>query len=150
MKDSIGRWLTKALFVELTDKDMAKKYPPKLSLEEAKIIYLESMDPTEYTAATKIVGNWDHWQALLKSPPIMEHINKWRDELEIKIRSESIKQAIKIAGGDKGFQAAKWLADKGWEPKVAGRPSKAKIAHETKVAVGLREELADDAKRVLQ
>ena len=149
MKDSTGRWLTRALFVELADPELVDKYPPKFTLEEARTIYLECEDPTEYLVAMELVGDWDHWNALLANPTVMSYINKWREELEIKLRSKAIQHIQSLSFGEKGFAAAKWLAEKGWAEKKAGRPTKKQVEQEAKMEAGISSELAADASRIL-
>jgi hypothetical protein len=149
MKDSTGRYLTRALFVELADPELMEKYPPKFTLEEAREIYLECEDPTEYEAAKVLLGSWDHWQALLKNPTVLIHIQKWREELEIRLRSQAVKNIQFLALGEKGFAAAKWLAERGWEPKKAGRPTKKEVERETRAQAGIDDDISKDAARVV-
>ncbi len=51
-------------------------------------------------------------------------IEAWEEELAVKLTSESVGNMIKLAEGDKGYQANKFLIDAGWEKKGAGRPTK--------------------------
>jgi hypothetical protein len=54
-----------------------------------------------------------------------------------------------IKEAEKGnFNAAKWVADKGWESR-RGRPSKEEKEAERKKAATLTGELADEASRVI-
>lgn len=143
MKDEKGRYLTQGLFFELTanpqkaiftldgvDKscDNNRAVRPLLSL---KRLYLEMEDPHEYEFATTYLFDWTHWQKLLANKVIRRHIDLWREELEIKIRSQGFQKLLdKTEEGD--FQAIKYLADKGWD-KRAGRPSNAERQREERI-----------------
>jgi hypothetical protein len=157
LKDSTRRYLTRALFVELTtDKETEEKYPPRCTLKEAHDLYMELADPTEYEFAKALLESdytnfWDHWRRLLDTPDFMFYLEKWREELEIQIRSRAISQMISIAGSrDKGAAvAAKWVAERGWEPKKrAGRPNKDTAEKERRTAEALTSTVNDDAKRI--
>lgn len=95
------------------DKDKeykGKKYP------SLKRLYLEMEDPTEYQFATTYLDGWRHWKKLLSSPQVRKHIDEWREELELKLMAKGLKSVIEQATTDEkvSFQAAKFLADKGW------------------------------------
>ena len=155
LRDVTGRYLTRALFVELAEKDNMEKYPPMCTLKEAHDLYMEIADPTEYLFAKALLESpettfWDHWKRLLAMDDFMFHLSKWREELEVKLRANAIK-TIKLASVDpeKGITAAKWLAEKGFkEKKGAGRRSNDDIMREKKIQAGINSELDDDAKRI--
>src|SRR5688500_10457046 len=128
MKDVMGRFLTTSLFLEpnyneelavytLSDED--KEYNGVV-YPSLRRLYMETSDPTEYQFASKYLYSWDHWQRLLKSNLIAEEIEKWRMELEVKLRSDAVK-AILAA---EGFQALKWAADGNWRYVYRGRSTK--------------------------
>lgn len=129
MKDDQGRPLTQSLFLEIgytdsaiyTLKDEDYEYEGKY-LPSLKRLYLLIADPTEYEFATTCLLGWKHWQRLTENKLIRKHIDEWRFELEYKLRSQGVRAAIAQAGGG-SFQAAKWLADRGWEGRGAGRPT---------------------------
>jgi hypothetical protein len=104
-------------------------------------IYIGMEDPTEYLFATEVLGSWDHWLKLCNSALIREHIDKWRIELEIKLRAKAISAMVDTAttAGAKGTTAAKWIASGGWK-EGKGRPSKDAIKRELKIATKLDEE----------
>ncbi len=81
-------------------------------------------DPTEYEFANTYLGGWAHWKAIQESGPMKPYIAAWREEFEIKTRAEAIKKIALLAHSDKGYQAAKFLADCGWKLRPAGAPSK--------------------------
>ncbi len=132
-KDSANRWLTSGLFYGLRDYDLKFAVfcldeedrevdgKPLLSIKK---LYMSCSDPTEYEFATKYLGGWAHWRALQETNLLIPYINAWRDELEVKLRAESIKHIAVLAKTEKGYQAARYLADCGWKTRQAGAPSK--------------------------
>jgi len=156
-KSITGSWLTKALFWEERHPDYTPEFTTKsedmvkdgVTYISMKKLYLDYEDPTEYSFAIDVLGSWDHWQFLCASYTIGKHIQKWRDELEIKIKSKAIKAMIKSATqeGSKGTTAAKYIAEKGWEKK-AGRPSKAEVERQKKIHAGITSEIDEDAERL--
>lgn len=154
MLDSMGKMRTQSLFLELgyneeacfTLKDEDYQYNGR-SFPSLKRLYLESEDPTEYEFATKHLLGWKHWQRMCENKIIAKHINEWRDELEVKLRSRAILDAIQEAR--KGhFQAAKWVADRGWSTRGAGRPSKAEIEKEKSIQAKIDNEYGADVIRM--
>lgn len=110
--------------------------------------YLEAEDVTEYLFATesdvldggKKGDKWKHWQMICKSPYCKNDIERWREELEIKLRAKALREIIKTARSEKGFQAQKYLADKGWSQK-RGRPSKEEVEGERKKHAAVMDEV---------
>jgi hypothetical protein len=132
-KDVVNRWLTAGLFYELNGKgtDFVRftlgendRVVGKVTLKAIKKLYMSCSDPTEYEFANKYLGGWAHWKELQECEGLKPYIAAWRDEFEIKIRAEAIKQIAVLAKSDKGYQAAKFLADCGWKTRPAGAPSK--------------------------
>jgi hypothetical protein len=152
--DSMGKPLTQSLFLEigyteqavytLKDQDhvLDGKHYPSL-----KRLYLETEDPTEYEFATTYLLGWRHWLRLCENKAIRRHIDEWRDELEIKLRSKGVREVMKSAAAG-NYQAAKFLADRGWDTRGAGRPSKAEVEHEKKVQAAISEEFSADIIRL--
>lgn len=138
-KNSSGRWLTKALFFEhtlpetrehavftLKDENHIVDGVEYVSLKQA---FLSCNDPTEYEFATKFLGGWSHWKEMCSTQIIAPHIEQWREERDVRLKSIGQRKLIEMASAeDASFQAAKWLADKGWEEKATkGRPTKSDI-----------------------
>lgn len=156
MIDSIGKFRTQSLFLELgygdeaiytfKDKDHELNGKKYLSL---KRLYLETEDPTEYEFAITYLVNWKHWQRLCENKLIRRYIDEWRDELEVKLRSRGVKSAMFAAEGG-NYQAAKWLADRGWSTRGAGRPTKADIDREKKIQAGIADEYEADVIRLIK
>lgn len=146
--------MTQSLFLELayspfsiyTLKDQDYEYNGKL-FPSIKRLYLEEEDPTEYLFATKYLLGMKHWLRICDNKQFTPYIDEWRFELELKLRAKGIKGLIKSAS--KGSQTSmKWLADRGWSERAAGRPSKDEMERERKIQENIRSEFADDIKRL--
>lgn len=153
--DSGGKPLTQSMFLELgysdysyyTLKDNHYEYEGTL-YPSLKQLYLEELDPTEYIFANKYLLSWKHWQRLCENKIIRRHIDDWRLELELKIRFMGIKATIDAAKTG-NYQAAKWLAERGWgEKRQAGRPSKAEVEREKNMQLALENEYGADIIRL--
>jgi hypothetical protein len=158
-KNEQGKWLTKALFFEMT-LPATRQYARYTLKEEDHTVdgveyislykrFMECEDPTEYQFATSWLGGWSHWKAIQSSPELIPYIEAWREERDIKMRSQGVKAVIEqVYEGN--YQAAKWLADKGWEvdaPK-RGRPSKSEVEKETKQQAKVKLAVMNDYKRL--
>lgn len=154
--DSMGKPMTQSLFLEIgysdkavyTLKEFDHEYNGKV-YPSIKRLYLECGDPTEYEFANKYFLSWSHWQRISKNKNIAVYVREWRDELEVMLRCKGIRAAMDVAQSG-GFQAAKWLADRGWEKRGAGRPSKADIEHERAFQARVDEEYKADIIRLVQ
>lgn len=154
MIDTMGRPITQSLFLEIgytdaaiyTLKDNDFEYNGRY-LPSIKRLYLEIADPTEYDFATSCFIGWNHWQRICDNKVIRRHIDEWRVELEVKLRSRGVKAAIFAANGG-NYQAAKWLADRGWDTRGPGRPSKADVEKETKIQAAMSDEFSADIIRM--
>lgn len=154
MKDISGRSRTQSLFLELgygdeaiyTLKEDHWEYNGKI-YPSIKKLYLEAEDPTEYEFANTWFMNWTHWQRVCENKAIKPYIEQWREELEIRLRSKAVRSLMYEAS--KGsYQAAKWLADRGWDNRGAGRPSKLDKEKRAKVNDVIQNEFQDDVIRL--
>lgn len=128
--DSTGRRLTAGLFEELADP--ASSIKPVFKLSDWRRIYVDICDPTDYKAALALIGDWEHWQWLLKQCRMFaEYVESWRAEVDVKLASEGLTQLRKQAKDVKGTAAAKWLVERGAMPK-RGRPIKEKTPEESR------------------
>lgn len=116
-------------FYTLTDQDI--DHCPSM-----KRLYLSCNDPTEYEQAMLILGNWKHWQVLCGKKWFNAELQYWREELEVKMRSQSIR---KLANSDRD-DAAKWIAEGKWQSK-RGRPTKAEVQGIQRVHAGINQEI---------
>lgn len=155
LKSTNGIPLTQSLFLEIgytdyavyTLKDEDYEYKGKV-FPSLKKLFIEMEDVGEYLFACEHLLGWDHWQRLCANKQVAEHIDKWRYELELKLRSQAIMEIRAKSKNEKGINAAKWIAEKGWDKRQAGRPTKAEVERETKVMADLNQMFAEDAKRI--
>ena len=134
-KDKCGRWRSRSLFIEFAHPD----YPAIFTLEDedkivdgityisAKRKYLEYKDPYEHNFATSVFGTFPCWEAVCSSPDLKPHIEGWRNELQLLLRSLGIQALLaRASAGD--VAAAKHLATFKANPdpvRHPGRPRKA-------------------------
>jgi hypothetical protein len=155
-KDSVGRYRTQSLFREMNSGKgefdplyTLKDEDPKGKLPSLKQMYLEANDPTEYEFAIAAFGEWHHWDILSKLAWMEEYVYQWREELEIKMRSDAVKIIIKEAQTGKGkYNAAKFLSDAGWKSKTRGRPTEAERKRQAKIQAGIDVSIAEDLERI--
>lgn len=152
--DDRGRYKTLSLFLEIaydkdaifTLKDYDHEYNGKMYYSLKKL-FLEESDPTEYQFATKYLAGWEHWQRICNNKVLSQHVEKWRVELELKLRSEGVAWIIKSARKKQNWLAAKFLAEKGWELRSAGRPSKEEIEKNLAIESKIHSEFEEDVAR---
>lgn len=156
LKDTMGRPLTQGLFLEIgyntdyavfTLEDNDKTYKGKV-YPSLKKLYLASEDPTEYRFAKEHLINWAHWKRLNANKMLKDHFDEWREELEVMLRSEGIASILEMTADGENFQASKWIADRGWEKRGAGRPSKQEVDRESRIQSRISEELTADIERM--
>lgn len=155
--DDAGRPMTQALFLELgynekyavySLKDYDHTWNGKL-YPSIKNLYLDSDDPTEYDFAMKYMLNWSHWKRICENKVLGRYIAEWRDELEIKLRSQAIRDIQNLCASENGnYQAAKFLADRGWDKRPAGRPSKEEQEKRIAIAHHIEAEFETDVARM--
>ena len=148
-KDTLGRYLTQSLFYEYAGKGAPftlKPYDHDGSVS-MKQLYLAANDPTEYKFAIEVLGSWEHWQKLISSDWFHSYVAAWRDELEVKLRSEAIVSIHKQA--NENVSAAKWIAEKQYAQKgKVGRPTKEETAHTKKVQAMIDQETEEELNRL--
>lgn len=154
MLDSKQRYLTQSLFLEVaynedaifTFKEIDYTYNGKLYIS-LKNRYLELEDPTEYQFANMYLLGWKHWLKICDNKMLAAHVQEWRQELEYKLRAQAVKSMIGQAKTG-SFQASKWLADRGWETRGAGRPKDEDIKREAAFAARAENEFTADIYRL--
>lgn len=152
-KDALGRYITQSLFLEPNYNDFAvytldgedKEYNGKV-YPSLKKLYLAMEDPVEYTFANTYLYDWDHWQRLCNNAIIERHISKWRDELELKLMSDGVQSMLEQS--TENMQAAKWVAERGWSKRGAGRPKKEEMERDRKLHESLDAEFGADVLRM--
>lgn len=158
MVDELGRYRTQSLLLELgyskdavySLKEIDYEYKGKL-YPSLKRLYLQMSDPTEYQFAMSYFASWDQWQRICANKQITPHVEAWRFEMEVKMRSEGIAAVRKHSKSHNpnAWQAAKWLADKGWDVRGPGRPTKDEVEHNKKVQSHILNEFEQDAERLV-
>lgn len=153
-KDSMGRWLTQGLFIDFqydptfavyTWQDQDKEYKGVV-YPSLKRLYLESEDVHEYNFATTHLGSWQQWVQMQGNKILSRHIEIWREELDLKLCSLGLQKLLDSA--DEGnYQAAKYLADRGWNKK-RGRPSKQDLEKERAFHKRVDDEFDEDFQRI--
>lgn len=156
LQDTLGRPLTQSLFLELgyseysvyTLKEQDYEYKGK-KYPSLKRLYLAEEDPTEYAFATKHLLGWQHWKRLCENKAILKHIEDWREELELKLRCQAIRDMQTLCASESGnYSAAKFLADRGWEKRGAGRPSKSEKDRHLRIEEKIDQEFGADILRL--
>lgn len=154
-KDKMGRYITQGLFIDFkydetyaqyTLEDEDKTYKGHL-YPSLKRLYLEEEDPTEYNFATKYLYGWDHWLVIKNNKTLYAEIERWQEELEVKLRAKGIKSLFELNDA-KNFNAAKWVADGSWHTK-RGRPSKEEKEKERKLRERAMAEAEEEQARIL-
>lgn len=167
-KTDQGVFYTKSLFFE-TISSVADRghviYTLKAEdhngLPSLRRLYLEEMDPTEYSFANKYLGGWDHWKKFLESDWFRPYLEAWREELEIKMKSLAYQKIMEEAKDDLSKNkiiANKYIVetlrriqkneDLGAR-NTKGRPDKASIDKQAFELAQQHQNISDDAIRVL-
>lgn len=142
--DPFGRRVVLSLFSEFAGRS---KFVPLWSLyDDWKPVYMECFDPTEYEAAMRLMGDWEHYQMVRNHPKIKPIMDKWAVEMEVKLRSFSLRQIIEQAKDPKGHAAAKYLADGGF----TGRNKRTKLGREEEAEIQkeMNDRVAADMERM--
>lgn len=155
-KDERGAYITQSLFLEFnydTEKavytwtDADKEYKGKV-YPSLRRLYLEMRDPTEYLFAEKYLWGWNHWQRITANKALAEHVNEWREELEIKLRAEAVRAMVGKALVGDGFSPTRWVADGEWRSKKPGRPTNAQRESERQTRERVLQAAQGDAARI--
>ena len=155
---SVNPDCTKGLFLELdytntanavyTLKPFDHLHADGKLYKSIKKLYVDIGDLTEWEFAHECFCSWTHWKQVQNCSPLKEHIEEWREELEVKMRSESLARIVLQSKGDKGFTAAKYIAGKEYADKVAGRPSKKQVAAAAAKSVRINQAIQDNFNRI--
>ena len=141
--DAYGRRIVLSLFSEFVRTD----FTPLWSLHnDWKPVYLDAADPTEYDAAMRLIGDYDHWLAIRTHPKIAPIIDKWAKEVEVKLRSEMVREMAKHAKKPNGAAAAKWMAEGQFMRRVL--KNKHDKQEEQEVAGAVADRLSEDMERL--
>jgi hypothetical protein len=154
--DSKGRPLTQGLFLEVgynedfavyTLKDWDWEYNGK-TYPSIKRLYLEHEDVLEYDFASTYFLGWNHWLRICRNRLFSKHVDEWRQELELKLASRAVRSILDMSEDEKGFQAAKYIAERQWNKNPVGRPKKDTSERDKAIEERLNDEFAEDVKRL--
>jgi hypothetical protein len=166
LKGRLDRYLLKSLFYEYrfergpSDRGTGKQndYVYTLSDEDHENgtpslykIYMAMEDITEYEFANYCFTGWEHWTTLCNCSWFKPYINRWRTELELKLKAQAIRRIRDEAefGGKNSYQANKWVVDRGWiEGDRKGRPTKQQIKEEAAARAAEINRIEEDLKRL--
>jgi hypothetical protein len=139
-KNSMGGFYLKQLFYETT---LADKSTVVYTLKDRDHegfpslykLYMGMEDVTEYEFANTYLDSWTHWQRLSEATWFKPYIERWREELRLKLLARHLNMIKKKAEGDdkSSLEASKYLIEQKWSKDKVGRPSKEAIkekAHE--------------------
>jgi hypothetical protein len=119
-------------------------------------LYMRIGDPTEVRFADACFENFDHWKKVSECKWMQPFVNRWREELELRIRSEALAAVLHTARDEHSkfsYEANKYLLSGQWKPgskDSVGRPSKEKIKREAEKLFQDEKETLEDFKRIMQ
>lgn len=146
LRGSTGKMRISALFKELQiGKTAYREAPMCLGPEDVLDddgnlryvslykLYMDIGDPTEYEIAKLAFQTWEHWQAIANQYKVGPELEKWREEMEIKVRSEAVSELRKLAKTSTG--AATFLAKKGYDDNPKSRKKEKRIHDAIKTTI---------------
>lgn len=155
-----GTRYTKSLFFETTLADKSTvvytlKDQDHKGFPSLYRLYMEEGDPFEYRFANKYLQDWTHWLTLCELSWFKPLVTRWREELDLRLKSESLARILDEARSERreALSANKYLLEKGWLPKGSskeqvGRPSKEKIRTEAERLFKEHSRIGDDVERL--
>lgn len=155
-----GVWLTEALFFDRmnvkpvdqwTFKPLFTFFDRRDGYRCACDDFIALRDPTGYMWAMEYLGDYNHWERLMRTPWFPEVFKEWNRRLGIVLQAEALQKIQEVArtDGPQAIAAAKYIAEQGWLPKATkGRPSKAQVEEAVKHEAKAVKELNDDAARI--
>ena len=117
-------------------------------------LYMECEDPTEVSFVEKYLDSWDHFEMLLACEWFQPKIERWRRELNLRLRAKALNNIREIAArpGKEQLNANKYLLNWLETPAGAskrGRPTKVAIEAEAKRLASSNRQIEDDHSRLL-
>lgn len=137
-----------AIYV-LSDKDREVDGVVYLSLYR---LYIEMSDITEYNFANRYFESYQHWLAITSEDWFKPYIQRWRQELELKIKAEALKEIIAQSASDdprKRLEASKYIFEKVFNDATKGRPTKKQIKEEAVRKAQEESIITEDWKRLV-
>jgi hypothetical protein len=160
MKDVMNNFLTVSLFWERRRPETEKKYPPLFTLKDKehvvngkeyvslKRLYMsyDHVPGMEYEFAMDTFGDWLQWKEIAEKSAIRDIIQEWRDELDIRIKASAVKNLLQLSKDN--LAASRAILAGEHKERQRGRPSKAEVEREKKIAAGVRDNLDADMERL--
>lgn len=143
-KKTAGRYAVKSLFES-----------GELNLQEFHDVFIQEEDMTEYRPAMRLLGSWEDWKRIKNNwPGFNDHLNAWKEELEIKLQSEALSKILSLRNSESDAQAltaSKFIAEAGWNKRAgAGRPSNAEKKRLEKEVTSAAQITKEEKERVLK
>jgi hypothetical protein len=117
-------------------------------------LYMEMEDTTEYEFASRYLIDWQHWVMLTNQEWFKPYVERWREELSLKLEARYLEQ-LKIAAmgeGREALQANKYLLERSKKLETSagkrGRPSKQAIKQEAVNYLHSEKRILEDFKRI--
>lgn len=157
-KNVNGVWLTREIFFETAQNKANVIYTLKqeehLGYPSLYLKYLEEGDITEYTFAVNHLGGWAHWKILSETSFFRPYLTDWREELEVKLRSQALAKIINTAAGTTkdAFAAQKFVSHREWDKAAGptkGRPSNRQIKQAANDIAADNARLNEDLQRLM-
>lgn len=161
-RNSMNTRLTKGLFYELSEDHTQDVYTLKDQdhLVGEKLypslyrLYMEAEDLLEYNFANTHLDGWEHWTMITGATWFKPYLDRWRKELELKVRSDALQRLREDAlSNSKSAQLSnRFLLERGWDLEVGkgrGRPSKAEIKQAAKEAAEQKTTFEADYNRLV-
>jgi len=163
MKDVNNNFLTVSLFWEKRSAEGEKKYPPLFTIKDKehivkgkeyvslKRIYMsyDHVPGMEYEFAMDVFGDWLQWKNIADVSALREVVQEWRDEVDMRIKAAAMKTLLQQSRDvEKGLAASRAILAGEHKGSKRGRPSKAEVERERKIASGMRETLEEDMARL--
>lgn len=155
-----GNRYLQGLFFEQTHADKSTvvytlKDSDHLGFPSLYRLYMEEGDPLEFRFAQNHLDGYEHWLMLCDCTWFRPYVERWRKELELKIRSEALVRVIADSKSGSRSSAAsnRLLLERGWareDRATKGRPTKSDIKAEAKRLAEATTEQAADLARMLQ
>jgi hypothetical protein len=160
-RDFQGRLLSSKLFYERTTPDKRDKVLYTLKDQDHEgykslyLLYMESNDLTEYTFANDYFESYEHWLAITKQDWFKPFLERFRRDLETKVRSTALRAIIRESqsGSKNAFTANKFLIERGWvdkEKNTKGRPTKEDIKQAAMEQADSTKRLEEDFLRIVE
>lgn len=118
-------------------------------------LYMEKEDQTEFEFGNAYLESYEHWVMLTKCTWFVPYVERWRKELELKLRARYLAKVIQDAenpDSKTAIQSARYIVEKAWEKKpvrTRGRPHKEKTEQELKIEQFNETEILNQGKRIL-